>query len=78
MFVSSLSVCPSCVILITSLSLYTTLSDDHIMLVYTICRRGILSQLAVGKLRDLGFVNVVHIEGGLEGWSAIDESFPMY
>jgi len=54
-------------------------SQDNLVPVYVVCRRGWDSQTAVEMLCEKGLKNIYHIEGGLVSWTAhIDPTFPTY
>ena len=46
---------------------------------YTICRRGVLSQKAAIVLETMGYKQVCNVQGGLEEWArTVDHAFPTY
>jgi rhodanese-related sulfurtransferase len=38
--------------------------------VFFICKSGVRAQKAMDKLRDAGFSNMIHVEGGTDAWKA--------
>ncbi len=50
---------------------------DHERPVYVLCRTGRRSSAAQKKLNDLGFENVINVEGGFEAWKKANLPFEM-
>ncbi len=45
---------------------------DHTKPIYVMCRTGNRSARAQTKLKNLGFTNVINVEGGFEAWKKAD------
>lgn len=45
----------------------TNIPRDRPVIVY--CRKGIRSQIAIQKLQDKGFSNLINLKGGVEKWN---------
>lgn len=45
---------------------------DHNKPIYVMCRSGVRGAKAQAKLRELGFQNVVNVQGGFEAWKKAD------
>lgn len=50
---------------------------DHNKPIYVMCRSGRRSSAAQKKLNDLGFTNVINVEGGFDAWKKADLPYEM-
>lgn len=52
--------------------------EDRNATIFVVCRKGNDSRKAALELVKIGYKNVHNLCGGLEAWSRMDPSFPVY